>query len=58
MKWEIITINNKHVVENNSSKIALDKVKEIDNSTVVSVKLLPATTMGKLRRTWRSWFGK
>jgi hypothetical protein len=58
MKWEITTKNKKHIVENNSSKQALEIVKETDFSEVLSVKLLPATTMGKIRQTWRTWFGK
>lgn len=58
MKWEIVTKNKKYIIENNSSKTAVDIVKETDKSDIVSVKLVPATTIGKIKRTWRSWFGK
>lgn len=58
MKWEIVTKNKKYIIENNSSKTAVGIVKETDKSDIVSVKLVPATTIGKIKRTWRSWFGK
>lgn len=58
MKWEVITERKRHVVESNSSAGAVADVSQHDDSGVKSVKLLPKTMTGKIKRTWRNWFGK
>ena len=58
MKWEVVTSNKKHIVQANSSSIAVEQVKQKDQGEIKSVKLAPKDLKGKLRKTWRSWFGK
>jgi hypothetical protein len=53
MKWEVKTKLKTHYVENNSSKCAVDFVKEIDNSEIVSVTLVPKNLSGKVKRLFR-----
>ena len=57
MKWEVKTKLKTHYVENNSSKCAVDRVKEIDNSEIVAVTLVPKNFSGKVKRLFR-YFAK
>ncbi len=58
MKWEVTTTKKRHVVECNSSQAAVLKVKETDNGMVIGCKVLPKTTVGKIKRIWSNWVGK
>ena len=58
MKWEIITTNKKHVVQANTSAMAVSKIRELDNGIIKSCKVIPITTNGKIRKLWRELFGK
>ena len=53
MKWEVKTKLKTHYVENNSSRCAVDFVKEIDSSEIVSVMLVPKNLSGKVKRLFR-----
>jgi len=56
MKWEIKTSRRTHRIETNSSRDAVNQVAQIDDSEVVSVKLLPKSLGGKARRLFRNIF--
>jgi hypothetical protein len=58
MKWEVKTSRRTHRIETNSSKDAVDQVAQIDDSEVVSVKLIPKSLGGKAKRLFRSIFDK
>lgn len=53
MKWEIKTKTSKYVIESNSSKHAVDVVKQTDITEILSVKLLPSTIKGKIKKFFK-----
>lgn len=50
MTWEVKTTAKVHKVSTNSSRIALEKVREKDKTELVHVKLLPPTFFDKLKK--------
>ena len=57
MKWEVKTKRKTHHIETVSSREAVDRVRLIDDSDIVSVKLLPKTATGKVKRFFKNFFG-
>jgi hypothetical protein len=58
MKWEVKTSRKTYRIETTSSKDAVDQVAKIDNSEVVSVKLIPKSLGGKAKRLFKNIFNK
>ncbi len=58
MKWEVKTSRKTYRIETNSSKDAVEQVKQIDNSEIVSVKLIPKSLGGKAKRLFKNIFNK
>lgn len=56
MKWEVKTKKKTHRVSTVSSREAVDRVRETDDSEIVSVKLLPKTISGKVNRFFKKIF--
>lgn len=57
MKWEVKTKRQTHYIETVSSKEAVDRVRLTDDSELISVKLLPKTITGKVKRFFRKFRG-
>lgn len=58
MRWQVETKQKVYTIAAVSSKDAVEKVKQKDNTDIVGVKLLPKNTVDKIRSSWRNWFGK
>jgi hypothetical protein len=57
MKWEVKTKRKTHHVETVSSREAVDHVRLTDDSDIISVKLLPKTATGKVKRFFKIFLG-
>jgi hypothetical protein len=55
MRWEVTTDNKRHVIVANSGSEAVLRVKSVDVSEIKSVKILPKTTMGKIKSLWNKF---
>lgn len=55
MRWEVTTEQGVHTVSAFSSNDAVAKVKKIDTSKVRGAKILPKTTMDKVKSFWRKF---
>lgn len=55
MRWEVTTDNERHVIVANSGSEAVLRVKSVDVSEIKSVKILPKTTMGKIKSLWHKF---
>ena len=55
MRWEVTTDNERHVIVANSGSEAILRVKPVDASEIKSVKILPNTTMGKIKSLWHKF---
>lgn len=58
MKWQVKTQAGSHTVKTNSSKTAVEKVRETDQTEIVLVRLLPSTFAGKAKRLMKQVFGR
>lgn len=55
MKWEVKTKRQIHYIETVSSREAVDRVRLTDDSELISVKLLPKTITGKVKRFFKNF---
>jgi hypothetical protein len=55
MKWKVVTEYKTYTVETNSSRDAVDHVRKIDNTTLISVTLLPKTLTGKVKKFFKKF---
>lgn len=58
MRWEITTAVKTYVVSAFSSNEAISKVKQVDNSEVNRVRILPKNTLDKVKSVFYSWSKK
>jgi hypothetical protein len=55
MKWEVKTKRKTHHIETVNSREAVDQVRLIDDGDIISVKLLPKTVTGKVKRFFKNF---
>ena len=58
MRWLVITKQQRHIISAKSSAEAVTKIQHIDNTPVVTVKILPKNTYDKIKSKWRKFFGQ
>ena len=58
MRWLVITRQQRHIVSAKSSSEAVSKIQHIDNTPLVTAKLLPKNTYDKIKSKWRKFFGQ
>lgn len=58
MKWQVKTQTRSYTVKTNSSKTAVEQVRETDQTEILLVQLLPSTVAGKVKRLIRKVFGQ
>jgi hypothetical protein len=56
MKWEVKTFKKTHLIKSNSSGDAVRQVRNIDDSELLSVRLVPKTLTGKVKKIFKQIF--